>query len=112
MSAALAKRIEQLRETIRRHDERYYVLNQPEIADAEYDRLLRQLSAFEAQAPELVTPDSPTQRVGGIPDEAFGPVRHASPMRSLDNAFSDEELRAWHERIVKGLQGREPTYTV
>ena len=110
--ASLAQRIEQLRETIRRHDYRYYVLNQPEIADAEYDRLLRQLAGFEAQAPSLVTPDSPTQRVGGIPDEAFRPVRHASAMRSLDNAFSEDEVQAWHERVVKGLQGHEPTYTV
>ncbi|MBI4004309.1 MAG: NAD-dependent DNA ligase LigA, partial [Candidatus Omnitrophica bacterium] len=112
MGTSLAKQIEQLRETIRRHDYSYYVLSQPEISDAEYDRLIRQLQWFEAKAPSLITPDSPTQRVGGIPDEAFGPVRHASPMLSLDNAFSDEELHAWHERVVKGLQGREPTYTV
>ena len=112
MSASLAKRIEQLRETIRRHDYHYYVLSQPEIADAEYDQLLRELAALEAQAPSLVTPDSPTQRVGGIPDEAFRPIRHASPMRSLDNAFSEDEVQAWHERVVKGLQNHEPTYTV
>src|SRR3989338_3351197 len=112
MSASLAKQIERLRETIRHHDYRYYVLNQPEIADAEYDRLLTQLTELEAQAPSLVTPDSPTQRVGGIPDEAFRPIRHASPMRSLDNAFSEDEVQAWHERVVKGLQNHEPTYTV
>lgn len=108
----MAKRIERLRETIRTHDYRYYVLNQPEISDAEYDRLIRELKALEEQSPHLVTPDSPTQRVGGIPDEAFRPVRHATPMRSLDNAFSEEELLAWHERVVKGLPGASPTYTV
>jgi DNA ligase (NAD+) len=112
MSTSLAKRIEQLRETIRHHDYRYYVLNQPEVSDAEYDRLMRQLQELEAKAPELITPDSPTQRVGGIPDEAFKPVRHASSMLSLDNAFSEEELQAWHERVLKGLQDRTPTYTV
>lgn len=112
MGAPLAKRIERLRETIRRHDYRYYVLNHPEISDAEYDALLRELASLEAQAPTLITPDSPTQRVGGTPDEAFRPVRHASPMLSLDNAFSEEEVGAWHERVLKGLEGREPTYTV
>lgn len=110
--STLRARIEQLRETIRHHDYCYYVLNQPEISDAEYDRLLRQLKALEDQAPELTTSDSPTQRVGGIPDDAFRPVRHTTPMRSLDNAFSEEELVAWHTRVVKGLPGISPTYTV
>ncbi len=109
---ALAKRIERLRARIRRHDHRYYVLNQPEISDAEYDQLMRELRALEGQAPRLITPDSPTQRVGGVPDEAFRPVRHATPMLSLDNAFSEEELLAWHQRVVKGLPGATPAYTV
>jgi DNA ligase (NAD+) len=109
---SLAARIERLRETIRRHDHRYYVLAQPEISDAEYDRLMRGLTALEARAPHLVTPDSPTQRVGGIPDEAFRPVRHATPMLSLDNAFNEEELLAWHQRVAKALPGVSPTYTV
>lgn len=109
---SLAQQIEQLRETIRHHDSRYYVLAQPEISDAEYDRLMRQLQSLEARAPHLVTPDSPTQRVGGIPDEAFRPVRHATPMRSLDNAFNEEELLAWHQRVAKALPGVSPTYTV
>ena len=108
----VAKRIEQLRETIRRHDYRYYVLNQPEISDAEYDRLMRELKSLEAKTPRLVTPDSPTQRVGGVPDEAFRPVRHATPMLSLDNTFSEEELLAWHQRVSKALPGAFPTYTV
>jgi len=109
---ALAQRIEQLRKTIRHHDYQYYVVNQPEIADAEYDRLLQELKALEARAPHRITPDSPTQRVGGIPDEAFRPVRHGTPMLSLDNAFSEEELLAWQDRVRKGLHGQAPTYTV
>ena len=108
----IAKRIERLRETIRRHDYRYYVLSQPEISDAEYDRLLRELQSLEEQAPRLVTPDSPTQRVGGVPDQTFRPVRHATPMLSLENVFSEEEFLAWHQRVIKGLPGRPPTYTV
>ncbi len=108
---SIADQIAQLREQIRHHDYRYYVLNQPEIADAEYDRLLRRLMDLEAQAPQLIAPDSPTQRVGGTPVETFKPVRHASPMVSLDNAFNEEEVRAWHERVVKGLSGRDATYT-
>ncbi len=111
-AGALATQIERLRETIRHHDYRYYVLNQPEISDAEYDRLLRQLQALEAKAPQLVTPISPTQRVGGVPSRAFRPIRHATPMLSLDNAFSQKELRAWHERVRKGLGGASPTFTV
>jgi DNA ligase (NAD+) len=111
-NGTLSKRIERLRETIRHHDYCYYMLNQPEVADAEYDRLLRALQALEAQAPHLVTPGSPTQRVGGIPDEAFRPVRHAAPMLSLDNAFNEDELDAWQERAAKGLAGRSVTYTV
>ena len=96
--SALAKRLERLREAIRHHDYRYYVLNQPEISDAEYDRLLEELKSVEARAPQLVTPDSPTQRVGGVPDAAFRPVRHATAMLSLDNTFSEEELAAWTSR--------------
>lgn len=109
---ALAGRIDQLRKLIRHHDHRYYILAQSEIADAEYDRLMRKLQTLEAQAPHLVTPDSPTQRVGGVPDHAFRPVRHASPMLSLDNAFDEEELLAWHRRVVKALPDHTPTYTV
>ncbi len=107
-----ARRIAALREQIRRHDYRYYVLDQPEIADAEYDALLQELRRLEAQEPSLVTPDSPTQRVGGIPDQAFTPVRHSSPMLSLDNAFAMEDVAAWRDRVSKGLGGAAPTYTV
>ena len=108
----LMARLEQLRETIRHHDHRYYVLHQPELSDAAYDRLVRELAALEAQAPHLVRSDSPTQRVGGIPDQAFRPVRHTTPMGSLDNAFTEEELGAWHQRVMKGLPGGAPTFTV
>ena len=109
---SFVKRIKRLREKIRHHDYRYYVLNQPEISDAEYDQLVRELQSLEEQAPHLVTPDSPTQRVGGIPDQAFRSIRHSTPMLSLDNAFSEEELEAWHQRVAKGLPGLAPTYTV
>ena len=74
-----------LRDAIRRHEHLYYVLDQPEISDLEFDRLMQQLKDLEAEHPELITPDSPTQRVGGKPREGFGKVRHSSPMLSLDN---------------------------
>ncbi|MBI3997213.1 MAG: NAD-dependent DNA ligase LigA [Candidatus Omnitrophica bacterium] len=109
---AVSKRIDRLREAIRHHDYRYYVLSQPEISDAEYDVLLRELAALETQHPSLVTPDSPTQRVGAALDEAFRSVRHAIPMLSLDNAFSEDELIAWHQRVMKGLPSHTPSYTV
>jgi DNA ligase (NAD+) len=110
--ARLETKIEALRATIRRHDYLYYVRNQPQITDAEYDRLVRQLATLESQAPHLVTPDSPTQRVGGVPDTAFRPVRHRVPMLSLDNAFDAEEIRAWHQRLLKGIGTARATFTV
>lgn len=99
-----AERLEELRRLIRYHEERYYVLNQPEIADAEFDALMKELERLEGENPDLVTPDSPTQRVGGRPDSAFATVTHAEPMLSLDNAYSEEELRAFDERVRKGLE--------
>jgi DNA ligase (NAD+) len=92
---------EELRSEINRHDYLYYVLNQPEITDAEYDELMRKLRAIEEHYPELITPDSPTQRVPGQPVEAFGVVEHRVPMLSLANAFNYEELKAWHRRAVQ-----------
>jgi len=92
-------RIADLRDEIDRHNYRYYVLDEPSIPDAEYDRLLRELQALEARHPGLITPDSPTQRVGGAPLSAFGEVVHKVPMLSLDNAFSEEELTAWDNRV-------------
>jgi DNA ligase (NAD+) len=96
-----AKRIETLRELIRHHGYRYYVLDSPEISDADYDALFRELQDLEAAHPELVTPDSPTQRVGGEPLVGFTQVRHGEPMLSLANAKNEDELRAWHARVVK-----------
>src|SRR6266849_7620996 len=99
------KKIETLREKVRYHEYRYYVLDDPEISDAEFDKLMEQLKSVEAEHPDLITPDSPTQRVGGKPREGFLKVRHSSPMLSLDNTYSEEELRAW-ERRVHELSGR------
>ena len=96
--------IEQLREQIRHHNYRYYALDDPQIADAEYDRLMQRLRELERQYPESVTPDSPTQRVGAEPLSAFQTVEHQVPMLSLDNAFSDEELQAFHQRIQDRLK--------
>jgi DNA ligase (NAD+) len=105
-SKDLEKKIEALREKIRHHEYLYYVLDQPEISDAEFDKLMRQLKDLEAEHPELLTADSPTQRVGGKPREGFVKVAHSSPMLSLDNTYSEEELRAW-ERRVHELSGRK-----
>src|SRR6266496_4276863 len=98
--------IESLREEIRHHEYRYYVLDDPEISDAEFDRLMNQLKKLEAEQPELITADSPTQRVGGKPREGFVKVTHSIPMLSLDNAYSGEELRAWELRVHE-LSGRK-----
>src|SRR5713101_7567736 len=99
-------KIEALREEIRHHEYRYYVLDDPEISDADFDRLMNELKRLEAEHPELVAPDSPTQRVGGKPREGFVKVLHSIPMLSLDNAYSEEELRNW-ERRVHELSGRK-----
>ncbi len=101
------KEIERLREKIRHHDYRYYVLDDPEISDREYDSLLAALRRLEARHPDLVTPDSPTQRVGAEPVSGFLTVRHRRPMFSLDNTYTFDELRAWAERVRKGLQDDE-----
>ncbi len=98
-----AKRIEQLRSEIRRHDHLYYVEAKPELSDRDYDRLLRELQDLEAAHPELVTPDSPTQRVGGEPIAGFETVAHSRPMLSIDNTYDQAELRAWYDRVMKGL---------
>ena len=98
-----ADRIQELRTLIRHHEERYYVLNAPEIADAEFDALMKELERLEADNPDLLTQDSPTQRVGGRPVEGFETVVHAQPMLSLDNAYSEDELRGFDERVRRGL---------
>jgi len=102
----IKQRIEELRGLINYHNHRYYVLDSPEISDAEYDELMQELKHLEAEYPELVTPDSPTQRIGAPPVEAFGVVEHPQPLLSLANAFSYEELTAWHKRASNLLGGR------
>lgn len=97
---------EELRQEIEHHDYRYYVLDEPEVADVEYDLLMRELKQLEEAYPEIITPDSPSQRVAGAPIEAFDKVVHRVPMLSLDNAFNGEELRAFDQRI-KRMSGRE-----
>src|SRR4029453_16885984 len=98
-----AERIAELRRLIRHHEERYYVLNDPEIADAEFDALMLELEALEAENPDLVSSDSPTQRVSGRPAAGFVPAEKAEPMLSLDNAYSEEELREFDARLRRGL---------
>jgi DNA ligase (NAD+) len=96
-----AQQAEKLREEIRRHEHLYFVLDKPEISDAEFDRLVNELRAIEHAHPELVTPDSPTQRVGGKAREGFVKVAHSAQMLSLDNAYSQEELRDWTRRVME-----------
>ncbi|MBV9608838.1 MAG: NAD-dependent DNA ligase LigA, partial [Acidobacteria bacterium] len=101
----LQRSVDELRDKIRYHEHRYYVLDDPQISDAEFDSLMQELKAIEGEHPELVTPDSPTQRVGGKPREGFVKVEHSRPMLSLDNAYNEQELRDW-ERRVQELSGR------
>ncbi len=102
-------RVEELREQINQHSYRYHVLDDPELSDAQYDELVADLRRLEDAYPELITADSPTQRVGAVPAELFAPVEHRAPMLSLDNAFSFDELDLWAERVVKGL-GELPAF--
>jgi DNA ligase (NAD+) len=103
------RRIQELREAIRYHEDRYYGLNDPEIADAEFDRLLYELETLETAHPDLITLDSPTQRVAGTPAEGFRTVEHIAPMLSLDNVYNEAEVRAFDERVRKGAGlGRQP----
>src|ERR1700729_1499638 len=101
----LGKKIESLRDKIRHHESLYYVLDSPEISDADFDKLMLQLKQLETEHPDLITSDSPTQRVGGKPREGFVNAPPSSPSLSLDNTYSEEELRAW-ERRVHELSGR------
>ena len=111
MTTDIAKRMEELREQIRHHNYLYYVLDAPEIPDAEYDRLFRELEQLEAQYPAWITPDSPTQRVGAAPSRAFGEVRHEVPMLSLANAFADNEVVDFDRRIRERLDVAHVEYT-
>ena len=109
-SADAAQRVMELREQIHRHDHLYYVESRPEVSDAEYDALMRELRALEAEFPELVTPESPTQRVAGTPLDAFQSVEHRVAMLSLDNATTPEDLREFEARITRVLPGQRFTY--
>src|SRR4030065_316589 len=98
----IKKRVKELRAEINDHNYRYYVLDAPVISESQYDKLLRELQQLEQQHPDLITPDSPTQRVGAAPAKEFGEVRHRLPMTSMDNAFDLDEARDWDERVRKG----------
>ena len=104
------KRAEELRRLIEHHNYRYYVLDDPEVPDAEYDRLMRGLEAVESSFPDLVTAESPTQRVSGTPMEGFETVSHRVPMLSLGNAFSEEEVADFHRRVSQGLERQDITF--
>ena len=108
----ITRRVEALREQIRRHDHLYYVLARPEISDRDYDALLAELRALEEAHPELITPDSPTQRVGGAPIEGFEHVTHSVPMLSVDNTYNEAELREFDRRVRDGLGGEPYRYLV
>ncbi len=107
-SKAIEREVAQLRTDLNRHNYLYYVEARPEVSDREYDRMMERLTALEAQHPELVTSDSPTQRVGGQPLEGFATVRHVVPMLSIDNTYSYDELREWDARVRRGLNPGEP----
>src|SRR5213592_1202883 len=107
-----AKRIAELREQIRFHDRKYYEQSRPVITDREYDRLMQELIDLEKENPDLVTHDSPTQRVGGDVQTELKPVRHAVPMMSIDNTYSEAEIRAFDERLRRLLRGEQPAYVL
>jgi DNA ligase (NAD+) len=109
-TAAVRERVEALREELRRHEHLYYVMDAPEISDAAYDEQMNELKRLEAAHPELVTPDSPTQRVGGKPAEGFKKAQHSRPMLSLDNAYSPEELADWDRRVHELADGLPVAY--
>lgn len=112
MAADVERQIERLREEIRHHDRRYYVDAAPEISDREYDRLMERLRSLEAEHPELVTPESPTKRIGDSPVENLTPVEHRIPMLSIENTYSVDELRAYGQRIGKLLPGEDVSWVV
>src|SRR3954447_7706706 len=112
MSSSIHKRIQELREQLDQHNYRYHVLAKPQISDREFDRLMQELIDLEKAHPEHFSPDSPTQRVGGDVQTQLKPVRHAVPMMSIDNTYSEEEVRAFDERVRKGLGGEQPQYVI
>src|SRR4051812_6400597 len=112
MGQSAKERIGHLREQLNHHNYLYHVLSKPEINDREYDRLMQELIDLESKNPELITPDSPTQRVGGDLQTELKSVRHAVPMMSIDNTYSEDEVRAFDERVRKGLRGDSPSYVL
>src|ERR1700677_1874428 len=109
MATALTpdQQLQELRDQLRHHEHLYYVLDAPELTDAQYDALMNRLKKIEHEHPDLITPDSPTQRVGGKPREGFVKMPHSRPMLSLDNAYNEEELRAWDQRVRDALPSAE-----
>ncbi len=112
MSGDVERQIERLRDEIRHHDQKYYVQASPEISDRDYDRLMERLRSLEAEHPKLVTPDSPTQRIGDAPIESLSPVEHPIPMLSIENTYNVDELRAYGQRIGKLLPGESVEWVV
>jgi DNA ligase (NAD+) len=112
MRQSVEQRVKKLRDELNHHNYLYYVEGKPQISDREYDRLMRELIDLEAAHPELVTPDSPSRRVGGTPIEGFRTVEHSVPMMSIDNTYSEEEVRAFDERVRKGLGGESARYVL
>ena len=114
MAAALTpdQQIQALRDELRHHEHLYYVLDTPELTDAQYDALMNRLKKLETERPDLVTADSPTQRVGGKPRDGFVKTPHSRPMLSLDNAYNEEELRAWDQRVREALPTSEKVHYV
>ena len=104
---SVSQRVAELRKEINHHNHRYYVLDDPVISDAQYDSLMQELHRLEEEHPELVVPDSPTQRVGASPAEGFSQVQHRRPMLSLANAFNFEELQSWYRRTKSLLDGAD-----
>src|SRR5438309_231477 len=108
----ITKRIDKLREELDRHNYLYYVEAKPQISDQKFDKLMKELTELEAAHPEFISPDSPTQRVGGQPIESFRTVEHAAPMMSIDNTYDEAEVRAFDDRMRKNLGGEQPAYVV
>src|SRR5687768_17097736 len=112
MAQSVEKRIAQLREQLNRANHLYYIEARPEISDREYDKLMQELVDLETAHPQFRTEDSPTQRVGGDVQTELKPVRHAVPMMSIDNTYNEEEVRAFDERVRRGLDGEQPQYVL
>src|SRR3954451_6011623 len=112
MAESAKQRIEKIRAELNRHNHLYYVQAKPEISDREFDRLMQELIELENANPQLKSPDSPSQRVGGDVQAQLKPVKHAVPMMSIDNTYSEDEVRAFDERVRKALDGASPAYVL